>query len=494
MKGFLDKLKGLFKRKGQADEEENFDEDTGEVDLSKIPDHLRRQLESSGVLDEDEDEDENEDEVPPFIAQEMRPELAAADRTQEMHRPTQEELDATSPLSEDEKEERLRAIRENAAEEDDFAEHSGINHFEEFKVLKSRKDRFAKLKIWAKDLVRSGKSAYAKRSSGAGSGKNSFDLQRSVGQLFHPTERPKLHGLFLILLTLLGTYSLGKILAMSLNRSPSIPIVRWTPPSTPTDGTNLSRELPTVARVDLFNANRREERPTEPRETRPRIDETLICIAADQPSRLPIRLVNTVVLHDSVKSIASVQVRGGRDIMSIREGQKIDNMAEVGRIDRMQLVVKNLSTGQCEFVRPEEERGRRGQQQRPINVVSEREGRELMRRQVPGIQNEGNNFRIEKGLRDQMLSNISEVLTQARAVQITNPDGSLHFKMTEIVPGSIYSQLNIQDGDIIEGINGNPITNLNEVMTMFGRIREIDNLSLSIRRNGVTQSFDYSFD
>ena len=34
--------------------------------------------------------------------------------------------------------------------------------------------------------------------------------------------------------------------------------------------------------------------------------------------------------------------------------------------------------------------------------------------------------------------------------EIKNPDGSLSFKMTDVVPGSIYSQLDISDGDIIK--------------------------------------------
>ena len=93
-----------------------------------------------------------------------------------------------------------------------------------------------------------------------------------------------------------------------------------------------------------------------------------------------------------------------------------------------------------------------------------------------------------------MLSNISEVLTQARAIQMKNPDGSLKFKITDITPGSIYSKLNIQNNDIITKINGSNIENLNEVMSMFGRIKDISNLSITIDRNGIESDFEYQFD
>ena len=92
-----------------------------------------------------------------------------------------------------------------------------------------------------------------------------------------------------------------------------------------------------------------------------------------------------------------------------------------------------------------------------------------------------------------MLKNIQNVLTQARAVQIKNPDGSLSFKMTDVVPGSIYSQLDISDGDIISEINGKKIENINEILTLFGKIKDIDNLSLTILKDGQKQEKDYEF-
>ena len=96
-------------------------------------------------------------------------------------------------------------------------------------------------------------------------------------------------------------------------------------------------------------------------------------------------------------------------------------------------------------------------------------------------------------MRDNALKNIQNVLTQARAIQIKNPDGSLAFKMTDVVPGSIYSQLDITDGDIISEINGKKIENINEILTLFGKIKDIDNLSLTILKDGQKQEKDYEF-
>jgi C-terminal processing protease CtpA/Prc len=67
--------------------------------------------------------------------------------------------------------------------------------------------------------------------------------------------------------------------------------------------------------------------------------------------------------------------------------------------------------------------------------------------------------------------------------------GSMAFKMTEIVAGSIYSQLNIQDGDIIEGINGSPYyqpQRSHVYVWQNSRDRQLSHLT--IRRNGASQN------
>jgi type II secretion system protein C len=511
-KGFLNKFKSLIKRnKSQSTDDETFSGDFDEtnsgqeeVDLESLPEHLREQLLSEQAL-ETEDELDDDEEIPEFTAMPLNRELIDdefknIDETNPSITIPQMEStrETTLPqdIDEEELEARLEAIRDGASHEDDqFDEHSGINDFKEFEINKNNKKStqiflniLGRLKGYAPKLTKE-RIPSLKSSSETSKTLSSIQL---FDLLFAPQERPKLHGLFVSIIILCATYGLGKLMALYLDTSTMPNLTSSSSPIIRTDSGSSNNDLFSIARVDLFNANHKTE-TTQPRPEEPRIDESLICVSSNQVSRLPITLVNTTVLQDSIKSIASVQVRGGRDIRNIREGQKIDSIAEIGKIDRMKVVFKNLSTGQCEFVRTAE--ANKQATAKPIQVVSEREGQALMNSaRNQGIINEGNSYKINKTVRDQMLENISEILTQARAVQIQNPDGTMAFKMTEIVAGSIYSQLNIQDGDIIEGINGSPITNLNEVMSMFGRIREIDTLSLTIRRNGASQNLDYSFD
>ncbi len=92
---------------------------------------------------------------------------------------------------------------------------------------------------------------------------------------------------------------------------------------------------------------------------------------------------------------------------------------------------------------------------------------------------------------DEKLKNINKVLTEAKAIKIDNGDGSLSFKMTQIVPGSIYTELGFQNGDIVKSINGEKIKSLNEIFNLFGNIRNMKDLELNISRNGQDSNFQY---
>jgi type II secretory pathway component PulC len=177
--------------------------------------------------------------------------------------------------------------------------------------------------------------------------------------------------------------------------------------------------------------------------------------------------------------------------MNVREGERLEEMAEVSKIDRMKLILKNLQTGDCEYAASEIE----GESIMPkLNIISPKAGKSLFKSMNPNIRNVGNTFKIKRAFRDSMINNMSDVLTQAKAVQITNPDGSLCFKMTEIVAGSLYSQLNIQENDIICNINGKKIENLNDLMSLLGRIKEVDQFQIGLKRSGMNENLEYGFE
>jgi type II secretory pathway component PulC len=252
---------------------------------------------------------------------------------------------------------------------------------------------------------------------------------------------------------------------------------------------NFTKEsLNQIKAANLFRTNI----VKEDIDKKPKVQSPSVCKQASRTSSLPIKLVNTIVLQDSVKSIASVQVRSSSKLEVFREGQKINNMAKLDKIIDEKLIVKNLKTGVCESI--QSKAGKKNRRTNKIKTLSPSNSRRFKKEKktITGVKNDGNNYEIQKSFLKEKMKDISSLLTQARGIQINNPDGSISFKITEIDPGGIFAYLGLEDSDIITQINGEPIKDLNQVMTLFGTIANVSNLSITSKRNGEEVQQNYN--
>jgi type II secretory pathway component PulC len=308
-----------------------------------------------------------------------------------------------------------------------------------------------------------------------------------VSRIFSPSSRKFIHKAFITSMFSFMAYFGGKGLALYLRPKESSS-TKSAIKKSQTPRNNYRAATNKIKKANLFNALTQEGALPQ-RKTKKKKPQPSICRNSKKTSSLPLKLVSTTVLQDSVKSVASVQVRGASQLEDIREGETLDKFAKIGRIETSRLTFKNIKSGECEFIESKDKKDKPS----PIEVVSPQEGKKLLKPRE-GISQKGNNFKIKNKVREELLSNMSEVLTQAKAIQIKNPDGTLSFKMTNIVPGSIYSQLDIQENDTISAINGKKFNNLNDLMSLFGRIRDIPNFTITKKRDGSEMTSDYNFE
>lgn len=507
-KNFFKKITSLFSRKKSSDEEFEFVDQDGNVLAPE---------------DYDEDDEFHEDDTGEFARREMTFTDINADDLKALGSdgppPLEELIDEDTdqydvdaePSQGDFIEKTHPSIPLDQLEEqlaqlnlDDYPDEEDSRDLDtsQFVVMSKSKRNLAKNKILSArnrffskvSFFKGKKGPKAPKSALTGAIGSGYTWDDFIALIFGVDKRPRYHKYFIIALCIASSYSIGKIVASILAGQNQMVAsrARIAPPMNFERPRNFRDDYNAITTANLFNALLNDN-PVEDGPKKKAPEGPLICETADKKSGLPLTLLNTLVLQDSVKSIASVQMRSGKEPLVVREGEKIDRLAEVGRIDSLRVVFKNLQSGECEYISSADEKP--NARSKPISVLSPSEGKKaLSDSQDTGILNEGNKFKIKKTLRDEMLTNISEVLTQARAVQIKNPDGSLAFKMTEIVPGSVYSKLNLQNEDIITHINGKKITNLNEIMSLFGKIKEVDQLSLTVSRSGMEQEFDYNFE
>jgi type II secretory pathway component PulC len=307
------------------------------------------------------------------------------------------------------------------------------------------------------------------------------NMIKNIDKWLSPESREPIHQFSMVLLVCLITYSLGKMTALVLRGSPALENAKNFTVDIPFDHDFQTGTLNQVKSINIFRTGSGTGSKTKVADTK--------CEEASTQSTLPIKLINTVVLQDTIKSMASVQVRGGKELQEVREGDQIDNLAKIFKITRLELLIKNLENGVCESIPSDAAE----EATSPISVMTPGESKTYKAtKKMAGIENVGNKFIISKKLLDEKMKDIGSILTQARAVQIQNPDGTLSFKMTEMDPNGVFTYLGLQDQDIITSIDGKPIYDLNEVMRKFGNISNLDKMQLGIKREGSDSMQDYS--
>lgn len=320
-----------------------------------------------------------------------------------------------------------------------------------------------------------------KSKSGEGVSLLSPSLSKNVEKFLSREARETIHQVSLVAIICGLTYTIGKVTALALKGPPAVDSAKDFVVDINMEDDFNPGTLNQVRSINIFRTNAGGKKKQSLADTK--------CDAATQESSLPIKLVNTIVLQDTIKSLASVQVRGDRDLQEVREGDQISDMAKIFKITRLEILVKNLESGVCESIASEKARETRS----PISVMSPSQSRQFKaNKKMSGIDNVGNKFSISKALLDDKMKDIASILTQARAIKIQNPDGSLAFKLTEMDPQGIFPYLGLQDQDIITSINGKAIYDMNEVMSLFARIKNLDNLQLGVKREGTDSVQEYS--
>lgn len=307
------------------------------------------------------------------------------------------------------------------------------------------------------------------------------NISKNIEKFLSRDARETIHQVALVLLICMFTYTAGKVTALFLKGAPPLDSARDYAVSIDLENDFKPGTLSQVRSINIFRTNTGLGSKKKVADTK--------CEEAQQASNLPIKLVNTVVLQDTVKSMASVQIRGDRSLQEVREGDQISNLARIFKITRLEILVKNLESGVCESIASDKARETKSR----ISVMSPSQSREFKAtKKMPGIDNEGNSFKISKALLDEKMKDIASILTQARAIKIQNPDGTLAFKLTEMDPSGLFPYLGLQDQDIITSINGKPIYDMNEVMGLFAKIKNLDKLQLGVRREGSESVLDYN--
>src|SRR5213593_1455255 len=87
--------------------------------------------------------------------------------------------------------------------------------------------------------------------------------------------------------------------------------------------------------------------------------------------------------------------------------------------------------------------------------------------------------------------NMSGLLTQLRAVAEVAEGRPAGFRLFEIAAGSLFSRLGLQDGDVVQRVNGTAIGDPASLLGFLQRLRTEPRVALDIVRGGVPRTLVY---
>jgi general secretion pathway protein C len=103
-----------------------------------------------------------------------------------------------------------------------------------------------------------------------------------------------------------------------------------------------------------------------------------------------------------------------------------------------------------------------------------------------------NRYEIQRNVIDSTLSNLNNIATQARIVPSFKNGVANGFKLFSIQPGSLYSSIGVENGDVIQKINGYEINSPDKALEIYQKLRESSHISLEIERNGQVVRKEYN--
>ena len=94
-----------------------------------------------------------------------------------------------------------------------------------------------------------------------------------------------------------------------------------------------------------------------------------------------------------------------------------------------------------------------------------------------------NQYTIDRSEVDNALDNMNQLFTQIRAVPHFDGGKSIGFRLFAIRQNSIFDQIGLRNGDIIQNINGTEINDPSQALQLFQQLRNESDLSVEIQRN-----------
>ena len=110
----------------------------------------------------------------------------------------------------------------------------------------------------------------------------------------------------------------------------------------------------------------------------------------------------------------------------------------------------------------------------------------------PNVEDLGDNrYKIPRDTLDHSIGNLSQLLTQIRAIPNIQNGKTNGFALSEIEPGSVFDEMGLQEGDVLRSVNGQLMSDPGQAMQMMSALRNASQISIQVLRDGQPTTLTY---
>ena len=101
---------------------------------------------------------------------------------------------------------------------------------------------------------------------------------------------------------------------------------------------------------------------------------------------------------------------------------------------------------------------------------------------------------LDRGNIDAAVQDMGRLMTDARIRPFFSGGQVDGLMISNIVPGSVFQQLGLRNGDVVQGVDGRPLRSPNDLMAVYQSLESGSEVSVNIKRRGRDELLQYRFE
>ena len=102
------------------------------------------------------------------------------------------------------------------------------------------------------------------------------------------------------------------------------------------------------------------------------------------------------------------------------------------------------------------------------------------------------NYNLSRSMLNKVLDNAGRLIGIAAVAPLMEGGRSVGMRIYGIKPNTLLTKLGIQNGDVLESVNGQPLTSPDSALGAYTTLRTADKFNLSVRRDGKSMMINYN--